>query len=256
MHHIPSIPANLNLLKNPPKQLFYKGNLELLQKTKIAIVGTRRPNAYTKLFTQNLASMIFKAGGVVVSGGALGVDIIAHTASFPHTIMIAPTDLNHFYPSTNKTILQKIYTSALALSEYENNPSPRPYHFLERNRIVIALSDIIIIPQADLASGSMESAKIALTLNKPIYVLPHRIGESEGTNSLLLKAKARAIYNPQAWIEEWFQSLLPLGEKDEILKFCALIPSFDEAYARFGDQLLEYEMEGKIERKNGKIYVL
>lgn len=249
------IPQQLQSLVKPPKTLFYQGDPKLLEHKKIAIVGTRKPNPYTKAFTQNIALLISKAGGVVVSGGALGVDIIAHSASLPQTIMIAPTDLDHIYPSTNKSIIQKIYHNGLALSEYEDNPSPRAYHFLERNRIVIALSDAIIIPQADLESGSMESAKIALLLNKPLYVLPHRIGESEGTNALLAQGKAQAIYNPQEWLNEWFGSLFS-PPKDEILDFCALIPSFEEAYQRFGERLIEYEIEGKIERKNGKIYVL
>ncbi len=255
IYSLDSLPPSLQQLKKPPKALFYRGNLELLDSKKIAIVGTRKPNPYSKLFTQSLSSQISKSGGVVISGGALGIDIIAHSAAFPRTIMVAPTDLEHFYPQTNKAMIEKIYTQALALSEYAKIPNPKPYHFLERNRIVIALSDAVIIPQADLASGSMESARIALELNKPLYVIPHRIGESEGTNALLAKAQAYAIYDIQRWIEEWFGSLFsPL--QDEILDFCALIPSFEEAYQRFGDRLLEYELEGKIERKNGRIYVL
>lgn len=253
MRKLPSLPPSLQSLKKPPTELFYKGDLSLLECKKIAIVGTRKPNPYARFFTQSLASLIRKHGGVVVSGGALGVDIIAHTAAFPHTIMLAPTDLDHFYPTTNKTMIQKIYTEALALSEYKDNPFPRAYHFLERNRIVIALSDVVVIPQADLESGSMESAKIALNLAKPLYVLPHRIGESEGTNTLLQEGKAQAIYNPKKWIEEKLGTL-DLAQ-DEILEFCSLSPSFEEAYARFGDKLYEYELEGKIERKNGKIYV-
>lgn len=256
MQILPSLPPSLKQLKKPPKNLFYQGHLELLQQTKIAIVGTRRPNPYAKALTQNLASLIAKAGGVVISGGALGVDIIAHCASFPQTILVSPTDLKHQYPSTNKTMIQKISNEALALSEYENNPSPRGYHFLERNRIVIALSDAVIIPQADLASGSMESAKIAISLGKPLYVLPHRIGESEGTNALLAQSKAKAIFNLQEWIEEWFGCLFTPKQSDAILDFCIQNPSFEEAYEKFGAKLYEYELEGKIERKNGRFYVL
>lgn len=255
MQILSPIPSSLQSLPKPPKTLFYQGNLKLLECKKIAIVGTRKPNPYAKALTQTLASSIAKFGGVVVSGGALGIDIIAHTASFPQTIMIAPTDLNHCYPSTNKAMIQKIYRDSLALSEYENNPTPRAYHFLERNRIVIALSDAIIIPQADLASGSMESAKIALSLGKPLYVLPHRIGESEGTNVLLAQGKAKAIYNSQEWLNEWFGSLF-VPPQDEILDFCSKIPEIEEAYQRFGDKLYEYELEGKIERKNGRFYVV
>lgn len=248
------IPLSLQALSNPPKNLFFRGNLELLERPKIAIVGTRKPNPYAKLFTQKLTDLIIKSGGVVISGGALGIDIIAHSSAFPHTIMVAPTDLLHCYPQTNKALIQKIYQNALALSEYANNPIPKPYHFLQRNRIVIGLSDAVIIPQADLKSGSMESAKIALKLQKPLFVLPHRIGESEGTNSLIAQNQARAIFDPQDWIKEQFGS--SPSQEDDLITFCLKMPSFEEAYAHFGDRLYEYEIEGKIERRNGKIYVL
>lgn len=248
------IPQELLSLPKPPKTLFAEGNISILQANKkIAIVGTRKPNPYTKTLTLRLAELISKSGGVVVSGGALGVDIIAHLGAMPKTIMISPSSLDFPYPKTNASIIKQIYSHGLALSEYENNPSPKPYHFLERNRLVIALSDIVIIPQADLNSGSMESAKIALSLNKPIFTLPHRLGESEGTNHLLSQNKAQAIYNLSEWIQEQFgTSFCP---QDEILHFCQNPVSFQEAYEKFGDRIYEYEMEGKIKIENGRIYV-
>ncbi|WP_305862347.1 DNA-processing protein DprA [Helicobacter cholecystus] len=249
-------PLEFNLLKNPPKKIFAKGDTGLLSsKRKIAIVGTRKPNPYARVYTQTLAKMIAKNEGVVVSGGALGIDIIAHSGAFPRTIMIAPTDLEHIYPSSNAKIISTIYSEALALSEYENISLPRGYHFLQRNRLVIALSDCVIIPQADLCSGSMQSARIAIELKKPLYVLPHRLGESEGTNALLADREAKAIYCVNEWIKEWFEdSFTPVN--DEVLKFCERMPSFEEAYERFGEKIYEYEFEGKIKRNNGILYVL
>lgn len=248
------IPQELLSLKKPPKTLFAEGNLSLLQLSKkIAIVGTRKPNPYTKALTFKLAELISKNNGVVVSGGALGVDIIAHQGAGKNTIMISPSSLDFPYPKTNASIIKQIYSSALALSEYENNPSPKPYHFLERNRLVIALSDLVIIPQADLNSGSMESAKIALSLNKPLFTFPHRLGESEGTNSLLSSNKAQAIYNLQDWIKEQFGT--DSSPEDEILEFCQNTASFQEVYEKFGERVYEYEMEGKIKIENGRIYV-
>lgn len=248
------IPKELLSLKKPPKTLFAEGNTTLLQaKRKIAIVGTRKPNPYTKTLTFKLAELISQSGGVVVSGGALGVDIIAHQGAGKNTIMISPSSLDFPYPKTNASIIKQIYSSALALSEYECNPAPKPYHFLERNRLVIALSDTVIIPQADANSGSMESAKIALSLNKPIFTFPHRLRESEGTNSLLSENKAQAIYNLTEWIKNQFGTHQCL--KDELLEFCQNTVSFQEAYERFGDRVYEYEMEEKIKIENGRIYV-
>lgn len=247
------LPTEFKNLSNPPQKLFYKGHLNLLNNThKIAIVGTRKPNPYTKTFVATLASKISYSGGVVVSGGALGVDILAHTNAFPHTIMFSPSSLEILYPKSNAGMITKMMEHALVLSEYEKDYMPHKYSFLDRNRLVIALSQVVIIPQADLYSGSMQSAKIALELGKPIYVLPHRMGESEGTNTLLKQNQAHAIYN----IDEFIKSLFgnpEQQESDEILKFCALAPSFEEALEKFGGIIYEYELEGKIIREAGII---
>lgn len=100
----------------------------------------------------------------------------------------------------------------------------------------------------------MQSARLALEFAKPLFVLPHRIGESEGTNTLLAKGKAQAIYNINTFIESIFGT--KTCEDDEILAFCANNPSFEEAYKHFGAKLYEYELEGKIIRESGSIRVL
>ncbi len=261
------LPDSLLALKKPPKHLFYKGDLSLLDSFKVAIVGTRAPNPYTKTLTAKLANAIAKSA-VVVSGGALGVDIIAHTHSLPRTIMIAPSSLDIIYPRENAQIIQKIYDSALVLSEYERNYIPQKYSFLQRNRIVIALSDIVILPQGDLKSGTSSSAKYALTLGKPIFTLPHRYDESTLTNALLARGKARAIYNISDFVNEYIapnaneslcKSVLDSGESsyesDEILAFCAKNPSFEDAFAKFGNVILEYEFSGRLVRENNIIRV-
>ncbi len=254
------IPANLNVLKNPPKKLFYKGGAleSLLQaEHKIAIVGTRKPNPYTKSFVAKLASNIAKLQGVVISGGAIGVDIIAHTHAFPRTIMFSPSSLDIYYPRSNKAMIEKMMQESAVISEYESPYMPHRFSFLERNRLVIALSDVVIIPQADKQSGSMQSARIAYEayeLNKPLFVLPHRLGESDGTQELLAKGKAQCIYDINAFLEKIFG--VKLQENDEILEFCMKNPSFEEAYLKFGEKIYEYELEGKIVRESGSIRVV
>ena len=262
-----SLPKSLLALKKPPKALFYKGDLSLLDSFKVAIVGTRAPNPYTKSLTAELSNAITKCA-VVVSGGALGVDIIAHKHAFPRTIMIAPSSLDIIYPRENAQIIQKIYDSALVLSEYERDYIPQKYSFLQRNRLVIAISDIVILPQGDLKSGTSSSAKYALTLGKPIFTLPHRYNESTLTNALLARGEARAIYNISDFINEHIlpnisesmrestQNLAESNlESDEILSFCAKNPTFEEAFAKFGSKVLEYEFSGLLVRENNTIRV-
>lgn len=248
------IPKKLKNIKNPPKRLFYIGNKGLLEKSPIvAIVGTRRPNPYTKALCATLARELSKYG-VVISGGALGTDIIAHQNSLPNTIMVSPSSLDYFYPPTNASIIRDIANQGLIISEYKEHYQPKKYSFLQRNRIIIELSDIVIIPQADLQSGSLQSAKMAIKSKKPIYVLPHRINESLGTNLLLANNEAKGIYNIQD-----FLSSLKLGEaslQDDLLDFCSKHNDFEEAFIKFGNRLLEYELDGKIKRENNKIIIL
>lgn len=226
------------------KELFYKGNLELLKLPKVAIIGSRRMSVYTKNCVIKLASMLKNSGVCVVSGGALGVDICASEAAMPMTIGIFANGLDEIYPKTNEKTIRKIYEKALALSAYEPNYKPKKYDFLLRNRLIVALSQKVVVAQADLNSGSFQSAKFALKMNKPVYVLPQRIGESEGTNLLLEQKKVSLLNDFENFVS--FFKTISYDQSDEILKFCANNPSLDDALKKFGDKIYEYELDGKI----------
>ncbi len=239
-------------LKKPPKELFYEGNLELLKHKKVAIVGTRKPSNYTRELTYTIANRLSQRGVVIVSGGAIGVDSIAHLASLPNTIAIFANSLDLIYPKTNRNLIEQIYTQGLALSEEEKNFTPYNWSFVHRNRLIIALSDMVIIPEADIDSGSMQSAKIAIELKKEIVTIPHRLYESLGTQNLLQKSLAKQIYDISEFVESFGICNI---YSDEILEFCKNSPTLDEAIAKFGDKIYEYELDGKIEIVNLKIRV-
>ena len=237
-------------LKKPPKQIYYKGNLELLKMPKIGIVGSRKMSVYTKNLVQIIAKKLSNAGICIVSGGAIGVDIESAKASLPYHIGIFANGLNEIYPKSNEQIIKQIYANALALSENEPNYIPLKHDFLERNRLVVALSDALIIAQASLKSGSLNSAKHALELNKDIYVLPQRINESDGTNELLANYKAKIIYDIDIFLEQMKERLSMqkcyIDEKDDFLEFCKNGVSLDEALEKYGDLVYDYELDGKI----------
>ena len=93
----------LNSMKKYPKELFYIGNTALLRKRKISIIGTRRPNSYTKEFTYKLASRLSNTGICIVSGAAMGVDAISHNAAKSNnTIAVVANGLDIRYPAVNK----------------------------------------------------------------------------------------------------------------------------------------------------------
>ncbi|RUT51469.1 DNA-processing protein DprA [Campylobacter fetus] len=236
---------SLKKLKKPVNKLYYKGNLELLNFPKVAIVGSRKCTSYTKNIVLSLASTLKNYGICVVSGAAIGTDIHAHEGAFPNTIAVFGNGLNNIYPAQNSKMIEKIYKDALAFSEYEPNTFATPWSFLERNRIVVALSDAVIIAEADIKSGSMSSARLALDMGIPLFVLPQRFNESNGTNDLLSKNRANLIADFDEFASK-FGSLNSDLSKDDVLEFIKINQNFDECYARFGDVLYEYELEGKI----------
>lgn len=250
-----SIPSELRSIANPPQALYAVGKRELLCERKIAVIGTRRPSAYTKGVTYRLAKAIAQSGGVVVSGAAMGVDAVAHQGAGSRTIAVMGNSLDIIYPKINKALIESIYNDALALSEYESGYDARPYSFVLRNRIVVGLCEAVVITQADLNSGSMTSARLALEMGKPIYVLPQRLGESEGTNALLKDGSARAIYDVDGFVASLGFSVAADGG-DEILNYLKKHPDYHDAVARYGARIDAYELEGKITVRNNTITVV
>ena len=239
-------PKELNILPKPPESLYYIGNCDLLKRRKVSIVGTRRPIAYTKEMTRKIAQHLKEAGFAVVSGAAMGVDAIAHQGAFPDTIAVMGNSLEYLYPAVNRSLIERIYDEGLALSEYEKGYRATRYSFVIRNRIVVALGEALIITQADPKSGTMRSAQIAKELGKPIYVLPHRLGESLGTQQLLEEGAAKPILSIEGLIEALGGVPEAAKEEDPLLAFAASHPSLREALDRFGERIYEYELEGKI----------
>jgi len=222
-------------------ELFYKGNLSLLNNPKIAIVGSRKASKYTKEYVKLLANRLSKKY-TIISGGALGVDQYAHMGAFPNTIFVSPSSLDIIYPKSNKDLIMSIYEKGLALSEYEKNFSPYRHTFLQRNRIIVKLSDFVIIAEAEIKSGSMRSYEWAKKFSKKVYVLPHRLNESSGTRYLAKNSLAEVIWDIDEFCER-------LGIEKE-----SKIMTLNEAVKKYGSTLYEMELEGKVQIKNSKVY--
>jgi len=247
----------LEAMKKYPAELFYKGKLDLLEKKKISIIGSRSPNQYARHKTQELAQKLSNAGICIVSGGAIGVDAISHKAAgVENTIVVAATGLDKRYPAINAKLIEEVEKQGLVLSQFVKGSLSTRYNFVLRNELVVALGDILIVTYADLNSGSMRSVEYALKMGKEIYVLAHRIGESEATNMLLREGKAKAIYDIDAFVSLF--EIFPKEDrkKDEFLEFCKTNPTYDEALAKFPSRVFEAELSGDIVVKNAKVYVL
>ena len=246
-----NIPA-LESMKKYPKPLFYNGNLDLLQRPKVSIVGTRRPSPYTRQFTYALAQALAKRGVCIVSGAAMGVDAIAHEgAGAENTIAVVANGLDVRYPAINRNLIEGIEKNGLMLSQFKDKFRATGWSFVVRNELVVALGDILIVTEADLGSGSMRSVEYALKMGKEIFVLPHRLDESLATNALLNEGKATAINDIESFVSRFGHVAQEGIVKDDFFYFCQNGPTFDESIEEFGDRVYEAELEGLITIQQG-----
>ena len=237
----------LNQMKKYPKELFYKGDLSLLKRPKVSIVGSRRLSNYTREYTYRLARALASRGVCVVSGAAMGVDTVAHEgAGADNTIAVVANGLDIRYPAINKNLIESIENSGLMLSQFNDGFRATGWSFVVRNELVVALGDSLVVTQAELDSGSMRSVEYALRMGKEIYVLPHRLGESMGTNRLLVEGKATAITDIEQFASQFGRAVESHIKKDDFFYFCQTNPTVDETIAKFGERVYEAELEGII----------
>ena len=179
------------------RELVYNGSLKNIKKSspKVAVIGSRNVSFYTYEFLPYLMRFLNKINATLVSGGAAGVDILSHQLSLDHNIpniSILATAINKVSPKENQDVVNKITKNGVAISLL--NERPKKYHFLERNQLIINISDIIVIPQASLQSGTYKTALEALKLNKLVFVLPARAFEHPYLGNLdLLRKGAHLI---------------------------------------------------------------
>ena len=185
-------PQLLRNIPDPPKELYILGDLQpMLEKPRLAVVGSRKVTPYGKLVTSQLARETAGKGVVIVSGLALGVDGLAHEAALEAnglTIAVLASGLDIITPSTNFHIAKRILASGgVIISEYPEGTPPIPVNFIARNRLVSGISDGILITEAAAKSGTMHTANFALEQGKVVMAVPGNINSalSEGTNNLI-----------------------------------------------------------------------
>lgn len=186
-------PDRLRHLAQIPEALYFRGkNLDaLLQVPTVAIVGSRKVSPYGRSVTMRLTYDLAQAGVTIVSGLALGVDSIAHTAALEaggKTIAVLPCGIETVYPAQHYQLAKQIIDASGALvSEYPNKIRPQKYQFIARNRIIAGLSRGVLITEAALGSGSLHTAEFALELGLEVFAVPGNITSqnSAGTNMLI-----------------------------------------------------------------------
>ncbi len=179
-------------IPQPPKELYVIGSLdELLTQPLITIVGSRKVSNYGRTITAKLAKELAERGVVIVSGLALGVDSIAHTAAIEaggKTLAVLPSSLDKIYPSSHTQLAKRILeTGGVLLSEYPEGTMPVRGSFIARNRLVSGISLGVIITEAAEKSGTLHTANFALEQGKTVMAVPGNITSelSTGTNNLI-----------------------------------------------------------------------
>jgi len=187
-------PTLLRQILKPPQQLYALGNVDLLQHPYLlAVVGSRRANEYGKRAAQQLLPPVIRAGVILVSGLAHGIDSLAHHAcvelgSPTIAVLGSGTDEASLYPQTNIPLMRKIVeTGGLVISEYPPGTKALLHHFPARNRIVAGIARATFIMQAAQRSGSLITGRLALESNRDVLALPGNITDplAAGTNALI-----------------------------------------------------------------------
>ena len=183
----------VSAIDKPPKCLWFQGDLpeSWSERPVVAIVGSRKPTEYGRNVTLRLASGLEAHGVIIVSGLALGHDALAAQGALDGggtTIAIIGNGLKNIHPHTNQQLADKILASGGAIiSEYEPDAPVARWNFLERNRLISALSDVVIVVEAGEKSGTLNTAAHALSQNKELMAVPGNITSplSIGCNKLI-----------------------------------------------------------------------
>ncbi|HKP15777.1 MAG TPA: DNA-processing protein DprA [Gemmatimonadaceae bacterium] len=186
----PNYPAALADCPHPPRTLWVRGDLAILDRPTVAIVGTRRATAYAERVTRQLATTLARAGACVISGLARGVDACAHRGALEAngaTVAVLGTGLDVCYPKAHASLQRDIATRGLLLSELAPDDAAHPGSFPKRNRIIAALARVTIVVEAPVKSGALITAGHALEMNRTVAVVPGPIDvpQAQGSNELL-----------------------------------------------------------------------
>lgn len=190
-----SYPFLLKQIYDPPAILYYRGDINVLNGTCVAMVGSRKATEYGKTAAGKIAEGLAAAGVVVVSGMARGIDTVAHQGALQaggKTVAVLGCGLDICYPPENIKLREKIATYGLLLSEFPPGSQPKPANFPMRNRIISGLSLATVVVEAAEKSGALITADCALEQGRDVFAVPGSIHSpaSKGCHRLIKEGAA------------------------------------------------------------------
>ena len=187
----PLYPNGLRHIEDMPCVLYGKGTLPKMDaKPVFGIVGSRKPTEYGKLVAGRIAQVLAVAGATVVSGGALGIDSVAHQGALSVggcTVAVLGCGISDPYLSTNRKLREEIARHGCLLSEYPPKEPATRYSFPARNRLIAALSVGVVVVEAGAKSGSLITADFAMEQGKDVFAVPGSVMSPgfAGSNALI-----------------------------------------------------------------------
>lgn len=275
-------PKLLKEIYSPPSLLFWRGQMPGDDEFFLAIVGTRKPSTYGQHVARTLARDLAQSGLTIVSGLALGIDSLAHSAALEGSgktmaVLGCGVERSNIYPASNRYLGEKIVDrGGCIISEHPLGTPPLKHHFPRRNRVISGLSLGTLVVEAPLKSGALLTAQLALEQNREVFAVPGNITSaySAGTNNLI-KMGARVAVNAQDILEtlnlqkatEYLAAseVVPEGEEEiKILDFLKREPIHVDELARstglpiqtINATLTLMEMKGKVRHMGGMNYIV
>lgn len=183
-------PEKLRNIPAPPKRLYFAGDISLLQKKCIGVVGARRHTIYGKNVALMIGRRLAECGLPVVSGLALGIDAFSHEGALEadgRVIGVLGSGINRMGPARNRDLMMRgLEAGGVVISEYDPDEEASSWTFPERNRIISGLSEAVVIVEAGLNSGSLITAKHAAEQGRTIYAVPGNINSQSSIGCNLL----------------------------------------------------------------------
>jgi len=200
-------PKLLTQIYDPPPLLYVRGNVELLSRHAISIVGTRRPTPYGNQITERLARDLAERGLVIVSGLARGIDSSAHRGACATarggTIGVLGSGIDVIYPKENRKLFEEVEKRGAIVTEFPLGTHPAPENFPVRNRIVAGIALGTIVAQGALYSGSLITSRLAMESGREVYGIPGNVTEPMSfAPNQLIKQGAKLVTNWQDVVEE------------------------------------------------------
>ena len=265
-------PRRLLDVTNHPVIISARGNLDTLSKKSVSIVGTRHSTASGMNFVSELASGFVEHGFAVASGMAMGTDTAAHLGALKvngnsQTIAVLAGGVDNIWPLENESLYYEILERGVLISEMPVGMMPNGQNFVQRNRWIAALSDSLIVGEADAKSGSMITARFAIDYNKHVFAVPGHPSDarSAGPNSLIKSGNAIMCTSSKDFFADVKETKNKknMNQGNEILDKLGMIPVSESVLANLVKKtvpeikadLVVLELQGLIRKQDGG-YVL